>query len=614
MNLFASDSRRRKTRAAPISFSPWSRGLEGVAVRFGPALPYLAIALLYAACILLVDPRGEFPLNDDWTYTRSAFRLGLENRMTIDEFSAPNLVGQALYGGLLVKLLGARFLILRLSTLALSCGLACLLWKTARVLGAGPWPAWIAVLSWIFNPIQLCLSFTYMTEIPFLFAIAAAVLAFARHSATRRTMPLMACGAALGYAFLIRQTSILFLASAGFCLAVEFRGQGVRRTISRIVTLSGSAGIFVAAYYVWARFDAGLTPAAGRKFELLMKISTEQIGGNFFGALFYLAFFLLPLLAYLAPAMKSLFGRFGYKAWIPAAGGWAFVSAVGLWWFHSRYGARPYLPAAAFHARMPFLLNTIFDTGLGPITLDPTYYGPAPTPGHPLIWLAVTWLAAAALVMLGLSVTFGMARLLRCPGALRRHPMILFCGVSAVVVILFEIVFSHLQEGGLFDRHLLTAALPLTLLLCALWNGECAPEDGERPLLPLRRRRAAAIATAVAALMLALFAWYGIAGTHDYIAWNRLRWELGNRLLESKVDPLTVSGGFEFNAWHNYDAFRARGNVGKVYYWWYDRLDYLITMEPQEGYSVAGKLEYFSWLHRSRLSVYLLEKISRDNR
>jgi hypothetical protein len=88
--------------------------------------------------------------------------------------------------------------------------------------------------------------------------------------------------------------------------------------------------------------------------------------------------------------------------------------------------------------------------------------------------------------------------------------------------------------------------------------------------------------------------------------WNRVRWSLGRELLERGVDPLRIVGGFEFNAWNNYDAFAARGNIGSVHYWWYDRRDYLISMTPQEGYRVLQTKSYFSWVHRQPVYLYLL--------
>src|SRR5262249_2879640 len=116
------------------------------------------------------------------------------------------------------------------------------------------------------------------------------------------------------------------------------------------------------------------------------------------------------------------------------------------------------------------------------------------------------------------------------------------------------------------------------------------------------------INTLLAFLMTAGLAYFSIAGTHDYLAWNRIRWEMGNELLTRGVDPLNIAGGFEFNAWHNYDTFRARGHVERVFHWWYDKPVYLISMSLEPGYQLLRRTEYRSWLHRRPLALYLLKK------
>ncbi len=598
----------QSARAPGCVSSPWPRWRG----HLWAGSPYLFIVALYAVCILLVNPRGEFPLNDDWSYSRSAFRLGTENRLMVDEFSAPNLVGQALYGGLLIRLFGKSFLILRLSTLVLSCGLACLLWRLFKESGADSSLAWIAVLSWIFNPIQFCLSFTYMTEIPFLFLSAVALLAYARYLATQKIRPLLLCGAALGYAFSIRQTAVLFMAAIALCLLAEKRSRGLRQKASRLAAWAASASIFITGYFFWAHVHLGSTPAAHRKFELLRHLTAEQIQGNLLGLFFYLSFFLLPLLAYLVPALKTGVARSGRKVGIAILAAWILFSVSGMWWFHARYSGGPYLPARAFHDQMPFLLNVLFDTGLGPLTLDPTYYGPPPTPVHPVMWLGATLLVVAGTVVLGLLVTLGCVHFRMLGNQHERRQLALLGLASLAAVVLFEVIFSHVQEGGLFDRHILTAALPTFLLVCIFTcsgggAGAKEKEPGAQSLAQAAPAGRPAFTT-LAVLMLAILAYFCVTATHDYLAWNRLRWGLGNELLAQRVDPLAISGGFEFNGWNNYDTFRARGNIGKIYYWWYDRLDYLITMEPQEQFRVVKKMEYFSWLNRRNLPVYLLKR------
>jgi hypothetical protein len=113
---------------------------------------------------------------------------------------------------------------------------------------------------------------------------------------------------------------------------------------------------------------------------------------------------------------------------------------------------------------------------------------------------------------------------------------------------------------------------------------------------------------AAAALLVAGAALFSIAATHDYLAWNRVRWELGRGLLARGADPLEVAGGFEFNGWHNYDVFRARGGIGTVYTWWYDDRRYLIALQPEPGYRVDGRQSYDSWVHRRAIPIYLLAR------
>ena len=59
---------------------------------------------------------------------------------------------------------------------------------------------------------------------------------------------------------------------------------------------------------------------------------------------------------------------------------------LGVCWFYSHYTPAEYLPSTPYHSRMPFLLNVLYDSGLGPITLDPAYFGAPPTPIYPRVW------------------------------------------------------------------------------------------------------------------------------------------------------------------------------------------------------------------------------------
>jgi hypothetical protein len=554
-------------------------------------------------CILAANPKGEFPLNDDWSYIRSSFALGSGQGLRVDEWVAPSLVGQALYGGLLTRLISPHFLVLRLSTLLLSCGTVLLLWGTFLRIGLRRDLACIMLLAWIFDPLQFSLSFTFMTEIPFLFFVALALYLYVLHLDAAGPWALVLSAATLGYAFLIRQTALFFILAL-ICSVLTHTQKSVRRRIRQCVLAAAAAGAFLMGYFLWIMKRGGSTAAVHRKFELLHDLTAKQIFGNSFGLLFYLAFMLLPVCLFLIPSLWRMARTFNMANRIGVLVAWSVCIAAGLCWFPMNASTTEYLPSTAYHARMPFLLNVLYDTGLGPITLDPAYFGPSPTPIYPRAWIAVTAVVAVAAGALGLLCTFGLIRRRRLRGYREHKPLVVFAGLAFLGLVLFEILFSHLQEGGIFDRHILMAALPLCLLLGPL-SGENAGNE---------KIKAGIAALCAAAIALAALGAFCVTATHDYMEWNRIRWDMGRSLLRQGVNPLAIVGGFEFNAWHNYDTFLARGNIANTHHWWYDRRDYIITMSPQEGYEILQEKTYFSWVHRRPIALYLIRNSKLETR
>jgi hypothetical protein len=559
----------------------------------GKNFPIWAILSFYVLCILIADPRGEFPLNDDWSYTRSAFSFGSGKGMHVDEWSAPSLVGQAFYGGLLTRLFSSRFNVLRFSTLFLSCCTAFLLWRIFSRLKIRKDLASVFLLAWLFNPLQFSLSFTFMTEIPFIFFLVLAIYFYVLSLEENRGYCQALAAAALGYAFLIRQTSIILVFALIGSILLDFR-KPLKKRIRQAVIAGLAAGAFISGYYWWVWHSGRITAAVHRKFELLQHLTSEQFIGNSYGMLFYLAFMLFPALLLLVPSRHRADWNLNKKAVFGIFAVWSVISFLGLKWFHGHSNAE-YLPSATYHGRMPFLLNVLYDSGLGPITLDPAYFGPCPTPIHVRAWQIVTVLVGVGAVWMGAICVFGLIRMRAIDES--RRPLLAFAGLSFLGIAAFEVIFSHLQEGGLFDRHIVIIALPFFLLL-ALLAGVSDREKGP----------ASKSSFGFAGIALAAFIVFSVAATHDYMAWNRIRWGMGRSLLAERADPLGIVGGFEFNAWYNYDTFLARGNISKVYQWWYDRRDYLISMTPQDDYRIKQEKSYFSWVHLRTVPLYLLHR------
>jgi hypothetical protein len=552
--------------------------------------PCFIILGLYLVCILAANPKGEFPLNDDWSYARSAFFFASGQGMHADAWSAPSLVGQALYGGLLAGIFSPRFEVLRYSTLFLSCCTAVLLWVIFSKMKVRKSFASVLLLAWIFNPLQFNLSFSFMTEIPFLFFITLAIFLYILFLDIRKSYILAFAAAVLGYACLIRQTAVFFVIALICSLLADSQTALLKRVRQSALTVIVT-GFFIGGYYLWIAAGGGSGSAVHRKFELLQRLTSKQLIGNSYGIFYYAAFMILPALLFLFSSRHRMSWNVTKKIGAGILAGWTIIAVIGLCWFQTHADAQ-YLPSATYHARMPFLLNVLYDSGLGPITLDPTYFGPSPTPLHTNVWSIVTIAVAIGAAWMGSICVFGLIRLRKAQAL--HCALLIFSGIAFIGVVSFEIIFSHLEEGGLFDRHILTAVLPFCLLLI-LFSGAFEREENSISLPGI----------SVAGVALLAYMAFSVAATHDYMQWNRIRWDMGRSLIAAGVDPLNIVGGFEFNAWHNYDAFSNRGDSSKVPPWWYDRRDYVIAMAPEAGYGIMKKQEYFSWVHRRPVSMYL---------
>jgi hypothetical protein len=233
---------------------------------------------------------------------------------------------------------------------------------------------------------------------------------------------------------------------------------------------------------------------------------------------------------------------------------------------------------------LPFTGNYLFDLGLGPPTLRDTYELELPhLPRAGLgLWHALTLagIAGAALI------AEHLVRALRAGP----HPRSGLPALTAAIACLLYFVVI-VVEREFFDRHLVFF-LPLGAL--ALPIVSVGGARSRKPLLP-------------AALLLVAWSWFGVAGTHDYMAWNRARWSALGQLLDQGVSDARIDGGFEFNGWRRYDSsYQASPDHSG---WWVEDDLWVTAFGPLEGYRVAREIHYQRWLPPSEGTVLLLCRV-----
>ena len=123
------------------------------------------IVFIFLISIFIINPPGNFPLNDDWAYFWSVKKFVTENKIEISDWATPSLVIQILIGGLICKIFSLSYTTLRILTLSFSLTGILIFFTLIRKLTKNPLiPTFVLLL----NPLYLVLSFTFMTDIYFL--------------------------------------------------------------------------------------------------------------------------------------------------------------------------------------------------------------------------------------------------------------------------------------------------------------------------------------------------------------------------------------------------------------------------------------------------------------
>ena len=260
----------------------------------------LLIGILTIVSYMLVNPIGEYAIDDDWAYVKSLGHLHFEGRLKILDWNPMSLVGHLFWGILFTKLFGFSFTVTKISVVGLlliEClTLAAFLhsFQMSRSCGL------IAILTIFFNPLHFYHSFLYDTDIP---AIAWQLLSlFFYLRALERQEKSQSRDLILGsifgsLAFLVRQNGLLVVA-AFFIYLLIWKREKLRSFQILVSSFSLPLATFIIFEY-WYNTVHGPTEAFVKSSHALLNSilspSLELIAAYSFFLIMYLGFFLAPL-------------------------------------------------------------------------------------------------------------------------------------------------------------------------------------------------------------------------------------------------------------------------------------------------------------------------------
>jgi Dolichyl-phosphate-mannose-protein mannosyltransferase len=559
-----------------------------------------ALGVIWAVMAVLINPIGDFPINDDWGYGLPVKWLVEEGRFQLTDWQSISLLAQVFWGSLFALVLGFSFTALRISTLTIAMvglGSTHLL---GRELGlTKPAAAVIAGLLLI-NPCFVFWSYSFMTDVPCLSLMILALYLLIRGLKRDDGLAYWAGWVAVVMAALIRQTALAIPIALVVAIVLKegfSRNWWVKVLLPAVMAIFGVLDVYpriliaingrlpllynFRTNLMWQVLDALLHLRLGAAKPLLNSVGY---------GLMFLGLWMLPLFALYLPQCIEIRTK-RRMVQVIAVVLCTTTMITGVLWFTGRL--------------MPLGIDQS-TLSLGPRTLSGEFpYAPR------VFWLAVTAASALGAVLIGLAlvgfVRTGLRQVRRPGGLSSLCPAVLLLVTAAVYYFL-----CSMNYGAWFDRY----PLPLMVLLPILFapmpshpetDGLCA--EGASPAPRFTRVR-----MAIALGLTLSYLGFAVASTHDYMEWNRQRWIAGLDLVTQGVASIEdIDGGFEFNnfmVWRdnrlrNDESHRPAGSAAVTVK---ENPQFVVSFSARSAYTPVRELVVNRWLPWSPDHVLVLER------
>jgi hypothetical protein len=569
---------------------------------------FLPFVLLSLCITLLVSPAGEFPLNDDWIYTKTVQHLLNTGQYHSHPYLNATLVLQTYWGALFCKIFGFHFTTLRYSTLVLSCIQGWAIARCGLVIGLSRPLALLCGTLVMTNPIMLGLSYSFMTDIPFLTLSTLSGLCFLKALRKFSTAQVL-WGSLFGVAaFFVRQFGLLVPLAFALTLGILHYRQGPhirpRTGLALAIPWVFAAILYLVFLPVLSSNTPILESIKGR-FLIVVMDSIRYLPV----ALSYLGLFLLPLGIVKLWQIGQDRKRWSRQEWT------IFSSFCSFSLFIFGLPQILYILKKAllqdesvwlqqYPYRMPLLpLGMLLDFGLGHVQLIDLIPKPAIQLDHGWWFITVPSVAVAGLLfmMAGTQLQFW-----------RKWPRLKKQEVSSHISspqLLFLWIWGGLGLLSVYnpwrliitDRYFLVAFVPFTLILASEF-----------------RRFTYRWTLKLIALGVTLIFSVSLMLLQDYMAWNQAAWTAQQRLMTTyQVLPAEIAGTDPLNGWYNSEAYMERYhtrswwdlNIGQKGPWVLDDQYLIAREEPRPNYKVLEHIPYFSWLGWKKQTIVIFQRL-----
>lgn len=523
-------------------------------------VPFVILALLLVEFI--INPIGEFPLNDDWAYSKTILNYLHTNSIKLNDWQAVPLVPQLFLGILVTKTFGFSFTALRFISIVSLTITIVFFNKILSFFNFSAQKKLIALSLFAFNPLTISLCNTFLPDVFTLFLVVLATYYLIRilQEYTHLHYILFCLFAFL--ATLNRQTSIV-LPIAFAILYIIKKTISVKTTVMAVLPTAVCIGSLI-GFPILCKHLGTLPLNYQLQLPHIVNSIIHPSLNTIKSTIYYLVtstlllgLFMLPLtLANYKEHLITLKESILFKTIL-----FIYIVIICIKLF-------------IFHNYLPFVGNMFYPYGVGPIIMtgiETQYILPVSTIAK-ILWALLNILGALSFsCVINLILT-----------KLRNNI------ASPLLLILFISYLTPLCFSYVNDRYLL-----LLLPFFVLAYLQSTDFKASRVLITCGITACIIISTAT---------------THDYLSLNRARWQATYELVNTQhISPTNIDGGFEVNGWYS-DGFKNYNPLHTGRWWWVNNDTYVISPMPLNGYSIQESIPLNSCISFRFQNLYILKR------
>ncbi len=523
----------------------------------------ILLILIFVIATAIVYPFVEIGLTDSWRYAYPVKSL-LEGRgYELGAHFAPNLFLQVFYGYLFGSITGFSFTALRFSTLVVSIFLSILIFNYLKRIQIADKIALVITLLIVFNPLFFNLTYSFMTDIPFLFLSLLSFWFFRKFYNNKQIQTYIIALLFSTSAFLIRQPAILY-PLVFITIYVIFNIRDKKNRLLFLFTVLYSVGIWIVTNFVKSEIspEGKYVSVASEYIDILstnpLYFATE-IFKKFYKAIIYIGLFSLPLIPFL---LKRLIKMLAKNRWVD----------VGIFVFNATMLFFMFRADKIF----PFGGSVIYDVGLGPATLKDIFVLQLDhVPTLPaFFWIALTFTGqiAGSYMILNLAIFI-----------IKKKNIFLIALILTLIAYL-----ASMSITSFFDRYLLLPSVAFILIVVELDEFKTAQR------LIFSR------------LLIIPFIWFSVIATSDYFSWNRAREQAFIQLQNKGENIKSIDAGMEYNGWFNYK--HNYKEIPDKSYWWVTDDKYILTFGDIPNYQKTDSVAFFRLMQMKHSYIYTLKR------